>query len=212
VLVVRPRLLLLDEPLSALDAPTREQVRRELRRLLAPFPIPVVLVTHDRTEAIALADRVVVMERGTPRQSGTVSDVFTRPADLAVARMVGVETVERATIVRVQDGLATIVINGVELVGMAPGDLRGREVHACIRAEEVIVQRGAGPQSSVRNRLSARIVSIHPEGPLQRLLLDCGFSLSALITRPACEELGLQEGDQVTALVKASAIHLIPRN
>jgi molybdate transport system ATP-binding protein len=210
VLARRPRLLLLDEPLSALEAPLREQLRRELRRLLAEFGVPVILVTHDRVEALALADRVVVLHDGTVRQSGTVHEVFGRPVDSSVAGIVGVETVAPGRIVRVHEGLATVAVGTAELLALAPGSATG-EVCVCIRAEEVIVQKGTTGPSSVRNRLAARVCSLTPEGPTTRVSLDCGFGLTAVLTRPACEELGLQVGDTVTALVKASAIHLVPR-
>jgi molybdate transport system ATP-binding protein len=209
-LIRRPRLLLLDEPLSALDAPLREQLRRELRRLLAQFDIPVVLVTHDRVEAIALADHVVIMDDGAVRQSGPVDEVFSHPADLTVAQIVGVETVHRARVVEVNDGLATVTIGDATLVAVAPENACD-EAYVCIRAEDVILQRGAGGPSSVRNRLKGRITSIVPEGPLLRVVLNCGFELTALITRPAGEELGLRAGEEVTASVKAFAVHLISR-
>jgi molybdate transport system ATP-binding protein len=75
----------------------------------------------------------------------------------------------------------------------------------------VAIQRGTPGESSVRNHLRGTILSLTPEGPLVRISLDCGFELTALVTRPACEELRLQIGEQVTANIKAPAIHLIPR-
>jgi molybdate transport system ATP-binding protein len=210
VLIRRPRLLLLDEPLSALDATLREELRSELRRLLAEFDIPVVMVTHDRMETIALADQVIVLTGGGVRQHGTVQEVFTRPADLSVARIVGVETVEPARVIAVDQRLATVAVGPAKLTAVAPADL-GRDAYVCIRAEEVVIQRGPVGPSSARNRLPARVRSIVPEGAMVRIGLDCGFSLTALVTRPACEELGLRPGESVTALLKVPAIHLIPR-
>jgi molybdate transport system ATP-binding protein len=211
VLVRRPKLLLLDEPLSALDATLREQLRTQLRRLLVKFQIPVVIVTHDRTEAIALSDQLVVMEAGRIRQSGTVQQVITRPNDLSVARIVGVETVAVGTIVKVHEGLATVQVGSATLLAVAP-DQTARTVHVCIRGEDVAIQKGTSGESSVRNHLPAVIQSIVPEGPLVRITLDCGFELTALVTRPACEELRLDVGDHVTASLKAPAIHLIPHD
>jgi molybdate transport system ATP-binding protein len=84
----RPRLLLLDEPLSALDTPTRSELRQELRRVLAEWSIPTIVVTHDPTEVVALADEVIVLLEGRVRQHGTVDQVFSRPVDPDVARIV----------------------------------------------------------------------------------------------------------------------------
>lgn len=209
VLVRRPRLLLLDEPLSALDATLRDELRGRLRRLLAEFGVPVVLVTHDRSEAIALGDQIVVMDAGMVRQRGSIRDVFTRPRDLDVVRIVGIETVERGEIVEVRDGLATIRIAGVKLLALAPAE-PCRHVHVCIRGEDVILQRHKVGDVSVRNQLPAVVKWLTPEGPLVRVGLDCSFKLTALVTRPACEELQIQVGQQLTAAVKAPSIHLLP--
>ena len=147
-LAPRPRLLLLDAPPSALDAPTREQLRRELRRLLATVGTPTVIVTHDRVEAMALADRVIVLDRGRIRQNGTVQEVFSRPADLAVAQIVGVETVEPGRVLRVEDGLATVAVGRAELLAVARPTPPATEVYVCIRAEEVVLRRrGQRPTS-----------------------------------------------------------------
>lgn len=209
VLVRQPRLLLLDEPLSALDSSLREQLRSELRRQLEDLQIPVVLVTHDRIEAIALSDQIVVMEAGRIRQCGPVDQVITRPIDLNVARIVGVETVVVGTLLRVDEGLATVQIGATTLLAVAPAG-QVSTVHVCIRGEDVAIQKGSSGASSVRNQLPGRILSLVPEGPLIRVGLDCGFELTALVTRPACQELQLQVGDCVTANLKAPAIHLIP--
>ena len=204
VLVRRPKLLLLDEPLSALDATLRDQLRLELRRQLARFQIPVIVVTHDRIEAIALSDQLVVMESGRIRQSGPVEQVITRPCDTTVARIVGVETVLVGTVVRIDEGLATVQIGPTTLIAVAP-TTPARIVQVCIRGEDVAIQKGPPGESSVRNQLPATIQSLVPEGPLVRIGLDCGFELTALVTRPACAELRLQVGDRVTASLKAPA-------
>jgi molybdate transport system ATP-binding protein len=208
--VRRPRLLLLDEPLSALDSVLREGLRWELRRVLEDCGIPVVLVTHDRVEAIALADEVAVVKDGAILETGPVHEVFTRPGDLSVARIVGVETVVPARVLRVDEGLATVQVGGVELVAVPPEHLEG-DAYACIRAEDVLLQRSVTGTASARNQLRARITTITPEGPMVRVGLDCGFSLTALVTRPAREELGLRTGEWVFALLKAPAVHLVAR-
>nr|NIO08009.1 Fe3+/spermidine/putrescine ABC transporter ATP-binding protein [Deltaproteobacteria bacterium] len=210
VLVRRPRLLLLDEPFSALDAPLREGIRPELRRILKQFNVPVLLVTHDHNEVIALGDNVTVVDEGRIRQCGPVHDVFNRPEDMSVARIVGMETVVPGRVVNSQDGLATVAIGDRELVAVSPSGV-GAEVEVCIRAADVILQKGESTSASPRNRLNVRVQSSVPDGALVRVHLDAGFPLTALVTRPACEELGIQPGAPLTVLIKAPAIHLIPR-
>lgn len=207
----RPQLLLLDEPLSALDALLREQLRAELRRIIAQLECPVVMVTHDRLEAISMADHVAVMNRGRIQQIGSVQEVFTRPKNAALARLVGMETIASGEIVDVHEGLATVQVGTVQLLAVAPSTQQ-RYVHVCIRGEDVALQKGLTGSSSVRNHLNATIQSLTPEGPLIRVGLDCGFDLTSLITRPASEELQLAIGDTVTAMLKAPAIHLISRS
>jgi molybdate transport system ATP-binding protein len=206
----RPRLLLLDEPLSALDAPTRETLRRELRRLLVQFATPAIVVTHDLTEAIALADSAIIIDQGKILQAGPLSEVFSRPADDRVARIVGVETIEAGNVTSIADGLATVRVGSADLLAVASASPIG-PASVFIRGEDVILERAATADTSARNRLPATVKWITPEGALVRVGLDAGMPLTALITRPACESLRLQVGDQLLALIKAQAIHLSPR-
>jgi molybdate transport system ATP-binding protein len=209
--VRRPKLLLLDEPLAALDTPTRLRLRGELRQLLRQLGIPTVLVTHDRFEALALGDDVVVLHDGRNVQHGAAHEVFSRPVNLAVAEITAVETIFSGHILETRDGLATVAVGDARLIALA-GNLppATREVYVCIRAEDIILMQADSVQSSPRNRLAATVRSLAREGPLMRVSLDCGFPLTALLTRPACEELALHEGVQLVALVKAQQVHLIP--
>ncbi|HTX21719.1 MAG TPA: molybdenum ABC transporter ATP-binding protein [Candidatus Aquilonibacter sp.] len=209
-LLASPRLLLLDEPLASLDAPLKEKIIPYLARIREEFQIPMLCVTHDRFVALTLADEIVVLMGGRVMQTGPVSEVFTRPANAAVAKFVGVETLQPGKIMSVADGLATVNVGSATLTALAP-PTDSRDVFVCIRGEEVILQRDVATASSVRNRLSARVLSLRPEGALVRVELDAGFPLFALVTRPACAELELHESSSVTVLIKAPAIHLVPR-
>lgn len=219
----RPRLLLLDEPLAALDAPERERLRNELRRLLHRLDLPTVVITHDRLEALALGDVMAVMMDGHIRQMGLVPDVFNRPADLAVARLLGVETLVAARPVGWRDGLLVLAAGSTQLIARPPESPNAvpvpglpndvtetTEFYAAIRAEDVLITRQPIPAGSARNQWSGRIVAVSPEGPMVRVQIDCGFPLTALLTRQAWDELALKLGDPVVALVKAPAVHLIP--
>jgi len=205
-----PRLLLLDEPLSALDAPSRAELQIELRRVLEEQRIPAIVVTHDRVEALALGDRLAVLTAGEVRQFGRVAEVFASPADAAVARVVGTENVAPALILKRADGLATISIGSVELLALDPGGSE-QDAFALIRAEDVLLEPPGPGETSARNELPGVVVSVTPEGPLVRVVLDCGFRLVALVTRHSAERFGLAPSKRVSALIKAPAVRLVPR-
>lgn len=205
-----PRLILFDEPLAALDLPLRDPMRRELRRFLRSIDVPSVIVTHDRLDALTLGDRMAVLSGGYIRQVGPVHEVFSRPVDLAVAASVGVETVVPGEIVDSTSGLMTVRV-GASHIQVAQAAAVSRSVFVCIRAEDVILEASPRGDVSARNQLTGRVTVVQPEGGVVRVTVDCGFLLSALITRPACDELRIEEDSTVTAVVKATAIHLIPR-
>ncbi len=210
-LAPRPRLLLLDEPLSALDAPTRDALRGELRELLEAAGVPVILVTHDRTEALALGDRMVVLAGGAVRQVAPVHEVFSAPADVEVARTVGTENVLPARILAREGGLALVEAGALRLTAVDPGGDE-TEAYACVRAEEVVLEEPPGHASSALNRVAGRVASRTEEGPLVRVRLDCdGVHLVALVTRRSAESLALAPGKIVVASVKAPAVRVVPR-
>jgi molybdate transport system ATP-binding protein len=212
-LAPHPRLLLLDEPLSAIDGPTRETLRGELRNILRSLNIPVILVTHDRVEALALGDQIAVVDQGRIVQHASVEEVFCRPFTPAIARIVAVETVQRARVLQTDGELVTVAVGKARLIAAAsdfPADVT--EAFVCIRAENVLLLKSTETvSSSARNRLPAIVKSLMREGPIWRIELDCGFTLTALLTRQACEELALQENDPVLAMIKATNVHLIAR-
>jgi molybdate transport system ATP-binding protein len=154
-----------------------------------------------------------VLVDGQIRQRGPVAEVFSRPADASVARVVGVETVVAGRVVGSPAlGMLTVEVglSGVTLLALDPGGLDG-ECLVCVRAEEVMLERGRTGQLSARNQLGARVVGVSEEGPLVRVLLDCGFPLQALVTRQSREELKLELGESVAAIVKSPAVHLVRR-
>lgn len=217
-LATEPRLLLLDEPLSALDAPTRSRLRAELRRMLERSKVPAIIVTHDREEALALADQVVVVIDGTVRQVGPPAEVFDRPTHADVADIVGIETATPGVVADSDAELVHVDIGDLRLTALStqrpvephrPGD----EVLVCIRAEDVALELPdrEGGHRSPRNRLPARVTEVTTAGALVRVDLDAGFALTAYITRPALEELELAVGSDVVASVKSPAVHLITR-
>jgi len=207
----RPLLLLLDEPLSALDAPTRLHLRDELRSLLKQLALPSIIVTHDWAEALTLGDVMAVISGGDVLQVGAPIDVFSRPHNAEVARVVGVETVVKGQVVIGQgSGMLRVNVNGTTLTAVEAEPI-GPEVFVCIRAEDVVLERGPAAVSSARNHLSGTVTAVTALGALARVTIDCGFPLVAMVTRSTVEEFALVAGLPVVAAIKAGAVHLISR-
>jgi molybdate transport system ATP-binding protein len=201
-LVVDPALLLLDEPLSALDARTRLTVRAELRRHLAEFAGSTVLVTHDPVDAMALADRVVVIEDGRIVQAGAPAEVARAPRTDYVARLVGL-----ALLPGTAEG-RTVRLEGGGVVAVA--DEASGPVFAAVRPESVALYLSP-PHGSPRNVWPARLVSATPHGATVRCELAGEVPLIADVTATAFAELGLAPGAEVWATVKASEVSVYDR-
>lgn len=212
-LVSAPRLLLLDEPLAALDAARKEAILPHLRRVRDELGIPILFVSHAREEVLALCDQLAVLADGRLLQHGPVAEVFRRPANDAVARIVGVETVLPGRLLGGEGSLAAVEVAGTRLYGLADHLPAATEsVLVSIRAEDVMLVRdGSAANTSARNRWSGKVMALVDEGALVRVELDCGFPLVARLTRQAAAEFGLRRGLEVVALVKAPSVHLMPR-
>jgi molybdate transport system ATP-binding protein len=201
-LVGDPALLLLDEPLSALDARTRLAVRAELRRHLADYGGSTVLVTHDPVDAMALADRVLVVEDGVVVQAGTPAEVARRPRTDYVARLVGLALLPgtaTGTTVRLDGGGVVTVAEpseGPVLVAVRP---------------ETVALYPSRPGGSPRNAWPATVAGATPHGSTVRVELDGEVPLLADVTATAFAELGLAPGSPVWAVVKASEVAVYAR-
>lgn len=201
-LVTEPNLLLLDEPLAALDAGTRSEVRSLLREHLADFAGTVVMVTHDPVDALVLADEVVVLENGHVVQRGAPADVARRPASRYVADLVGVNLLRGMA-----DG-GTVAVEGGGEVRVADMVILGRCIVA-IRPEAISVH-AEQPHGSPRNVWRMRIGTVENRGDVVRLSLEGSPALTAIVTPGSVAELGLHEGREVYASVKATDLEVYP--
>lgn len=201
-LATHPRVLLLDEPLAALDAGTRSTVRRDLRHHLASFDGMSVLVTHDPVDAYALADRVAILDAGEVVQVGTFAEVTAHPRSRYVADLAGVNLVtgDIADGVLTTTGGAHVVISGAE-----PGP-----AFAVIRPSSIVLDRTATGGSSARNRWTGAVTDIDRLGDRARVSIDGALPLTAEVTVAALDALGLRPGDVVHASVKATDIEAYP--
>ena len=201
-LVIEPDLLLLDEPLAALDAGTRASVRSLLRRHLADFHGAVVMVTHDPMDAMVLADRVVVLEDGHAVQAGTPGDVARRPESTYVAQLVGVNMLRG----RAHDGVVTLDSGGqIRIANVA---ISGPVIVA-LRPEAISVHL-QHPEGSARNVWQSRVSSLEARGDLVRLEVEGPPALTAVITPAAVADLGLHEGADVWLTAKATDLDVYP--
>jgi molybdate transport system ATP-binding protein len=201
VLVTEPRVLLLDEPLAAVDASSRIELRRALREHLATFSGIRILVTHDPLEAASLAERIVVLEAGRVVQDGPFADVTARPRSAWVARMAGLNLL-RGTV----SGGALVLEDGPALT--VATDVTG-PVLATIHPRAVAVYRIA-PVGSPRNVLRCSVAGVDPEGDRWRIRLDGPVPLVAETTPAAAAELRLADGGDVFAVVKATEVDVYP--
>ena len=200
-LAVEPRLLLLDEPLAALDATTRIEVRRALRRHLADFVGPRIVVTHDPVDAMALADRVVVLEGGHVVQAGTLTDLRNQPRSRYVADLVGVNLYRgqvHGDRFELDDGGALAVVNDDAVAG---------DAFALVRPHAVVLHRGA-PEGSALNVWEGNVGAIDDEGERARVRVDGQVAVTAEITARSRRDLGLAVGDPIWISVKATEIEL----
>lgn len=209
-LVREPELLLLDEPLAALDGPARDHVRSELARLLRRLQIPAIIVTHDWVDALSLGDRLHVMSRGVVLQEGTPQEVFSKPQHTEVASAVGMENLLTGRVRERTADVVALAVGRAELFAVDPQDGHN-EYFACIRGENVTLETGRAGQSSARNNLRGTVKEISHIGSLMKVVIDVGFDLVALVTRQAAADMGIVQGAEVFAVFKASAVHLIPR-
>ena len=201
-LVTEPDLLLLDEPLAALDAGTRSTVRSLLRRYLADFRGAVVLVTHDPMDAMVLADRVVVLEEGHVVQTASPGDIARRPASTYVAQLVGVNMLRGSA----HDG--TVTLDGGGRIRIADQVISGPVIVA-LRPEAISVHMHQ-PEGSARNVWEATVTGLEARGDLVRVEVDGPPSVTAVITPGAVSDLGLHEGARVWLSAKATELDVYP--
>jgi molybdate transport system ATP-binding protein len=195
-LAIEPRVLLLDEPLAALDARAKLHIRAELRRHLASFHGARLLVTHDPVDALVLADRIVVLEGGRVTQHGTTAEVARRPRSPYVAELVGVNLLSGTA-----TGERTVrLAGGAELVVADP--VPGPEVAVAVRPQAVTVHRDQ-PDSSARNTWPATVADLAADHDRVRLQLAGPVPLVAEVTAAAVADLGLTPGAEVWVSMKA---------
>ncbi|MCJ7665251.1 MAG: ABC transporter ATP-binding protein [Actinobacteria bacterium] len=212
-LILDPQLLLLDEPLANIDQQSRESLRSDLFEVLKRYGKSIIYVTHDRNEAMILADYMAVMNEGRIEQFAPREEVFRKPANEFIAKFVGIETLIEGTVVRCSQNVAEVEISngkGKQIIHIVGNPAKGKRVTLAIRPEDVILYRMNIPpgKSSAMNLFEGKITGIRNTGMLKKIEMDCGFDLISFVTQNSIERLGLDIGKTITAGIKASSIHM----
>jgi len=203
-IAIKPKILLLDEPLSSLDLKVRESLRKELKRIHDEYEMNTIHVTHDQLEAYILADRVGILRDGKLLEIGPPDKVFRSPSNEFTAEFLGFENLFKGFVKREEDGLFLVDVNGVEFVTTKGGH---GKVTIGFRPEDVIVMKKVA-KTSARNVFSGKIVDTLDEGGLVKLKIDIGIPITATVTKSSFFELGLKVGSEVKVSIKASAINV----
>lgn len=207
----RPRLMLLDEPLSALDAATRGEAMRRLDSAISVAGVPALIVTHDFSEAAMLAGEIAVIERGRIVQRGVAEELAARPASEFVATVTGAVVLSGTA--RRHPGGASEVDLGEGRVVLTTAPVGPGPVSVSIHPWEIALEeRGTGSHGSQRNRLGATVSSVARIGGRIRVGLDAGQPLVAEVTPESARELRLAPGAEVVAVWKAAATRVIAQD
>lgn len=209
---LQPEVLFLDEPFTALDSPTRQALLEDFESVLNETKITTFMVTHDRNEALALADRVTVLMNGRVAQVGAPADVFSSPVDEEVANFVEAGNTLRGVVTAQSGGLASIQV-GNQSIDASSGLAPGTNVIVLLPYDDVTIILPSPEKlcSSARNCLSGEVLKVFPIGSQVKVTIDCGFPIIALVTKRSAEELGLEKGRKVQVSFKAVSTRIIKR-
>jgi putative spermidine/putrescine transport system ATP-binding protein len=177
-LAPKPKLLLLDEPLSALDAKVRVSLREEIRSIQKELGITTVFVTHDQEEALSISDRIAVMYGGKAEQVGTPFEVYNRPATTFVANFVGTLNVLEGTVADASTGKVRVADQEVALKGRLNGSRTGDTLSLALRPEAIAL----GPRPGHDSKLAGQISDVHFLGSVIRVRVGVGGAVVSLDT------------------------------
>ena len=201
-LIVQPHVLLLDEPLSAIDPVFREEIRNALKRVHQNSNTTFLMVTHDFGEALALADRGAVIHRGAIEQVGAIRDIFQRPTSTAVAEFVGMKNLFEASF---QNGAVTVQGNQVLLARQPDSHHR----HVAIRPEDITVSQDSLSLNR-ENRFSGVVSAVADQGFTYEVHVKTGdLTFKALVTKKSLVALGLREGLDVFISFDPASVHTL---
>jgi len=215
-LVTEPSVLLLDEPLAALDLPVRMKIADDLRRSIQSSPIPVLYVTHSRDEVFMLGEHLLALERGRIIAEGTPHQVLTAPRGETVAQLAGFENIFDATVASIHKDRGTMTCrvgtsegNPVELETPLVRAQSGDHLRVGISAGDILLATEKPAGLSARNILPGRLRSLSQRDAIIVACVECGIEFAAHLTLGARDSLGLAPGREVWVIVKTHSCHLL---
>ena len=217
-LVTEPCILLLDEPLAALDLPVRMKIAEDLRRSVQNLPIPVLYVTHSRDEVFMLGEKLLVLEKGKVIAHGTPHEVLSAPRGETVAQLAGFENIFDAQVASIHEDRGTMTCRvgspgfesaQVELETPLVRAEESSRMRVGISAGDILLATSAPVGLSARNILPGRVLSLFQRDAIVVARVDCGIELSVHLTLGARDSLALTPGKQVWVVVKTHSCHLL---
>ncbi len=212
-LVTDPRLLLLDEPLVALDAAVKAKIVTDLRTWNSRHGIPIIYVTHSREEVFALGERVVVLDGGEIIADGTPHQVIRAPRQETLAQLAGFENIFNARVIAVHEDRGTLTCHldhsSVELETPVVAAQAGTHLRVAISAGDILLASVRPTGLSARNVLAGKIISVDQRDVMVMAAVDCGVELQVQLTLAARDALQLRSGTPVWLIIKTHSCHLL---
>ena len=207
VLVTEPKVVLLDEPLTAIDAETSRSLRAELKRMNREFKVAFLHVTHDQIEAFSLADKVAIMREGKIVQAGTPSEILSNPADEPVARFLGYENVLHVRLVKYESGISEAITDGISI--RLKGKLESDVAAIAIRPEDIVTTTEVPTVSGEWNFLEGKVEEYTNLGPVVEVTVDAGLVFKVFIDKRSFLGLNLFEGRRVHVGFKVDSVRIV---
>ena len=211
----QPRLLLLDEPLSAIDEATKLSIISDLKSLNREMNLPILYVTHNREEAVSLGERVIVFERGRVVARGLPLEVFGTPITSSVARLTGVENIFSGRVLSKSEPDGTMTVEISDVIGWCRVDVpfgnqaTGEAVTVAVPSGDILLATEEPRSTTLRNRLKGRICAIEERMNRSVVSVESGVSWNASVTPQAVRELGLSEGQEIWLAFKTHSCYLL---
>jgi ABC-type Fe3+/spermidine/putrescine transport system ATPase subunit len=208
-LATEPQVLLLDEPVSAVDPQLRESFRMELKSYLQALKITVIYVTHNLSEAFVMSDRIAVMGNGQIEQVGSKEEIFDKPTSEYVANFLGLNTFI-AKAIKNSGEFLEIEVNGVPLLACSNADLIGRNIIATLKPEDISLSKSTNPTlECLGNMVLGTVMGMIQMRSTAQVTVDCGFVLKTRLSLSVIKDMGLTLGDKVHVCFSASSLNVI---